>query len=98
MRHAITTVPVSVAQALSNVLTGVVAIPLRDADPSTIMLVGHDDRRNPNVMALRAFARDIAGMAAELGGTPRRVDRREGSRLAAPSPANRPRFRRTRGS
>jgi DNA-binding transcriptional LysR family regulator len=69
VRHAITTVPVSVAQALSNVLSGVVAIPLRDANPSTIMLVGHDDRPNPHVMALRAFAGDIAGAAAELGGT-----------------------------
>jgi DNA-binding transcriptional LysR family regulator len=60
VRRAITTVPVSVAQALSNVLSGVVAIPLRGATPSTIMLVGHDDRPNPHVTTLRAFARNIA--------------------------------------
>jgi DNA-binding transcriptional LysR family regulator len=93
VRHAITTVPVSVAQALSNVLSGMVAIPLRDANPSTIMLVGHDDRPNPNVMALRAFARDIAGAAAELGGTPPRF-----SRLEAPSSAHPPGFRGPRGA
>ena len=73
VRRAITTVPVSVAQALSSVVSGVVAIPLRDANPSTIMLVGHDDRANPHVTALRAFARDYAGIAAELAETPPRV-------------------------
>jgi DNA-binding transcriptional LysR family regulator len=76
VRRAIITVPVSVAKALSNVLSGVVAIPLRDANPSTIMLVGHDDRPNPHVMALRAFARDIAGTAAELSETRPRMDLR----------------------
>jgi DNA-binding transcriptional LysR family regulator len=74
VRRAITTVPTSVAQALASVRSGVVAIPLRDADPSAIMLVGHDDRTNPQVMALRAFARDIAATAAELGGTRSRLD------------------------
>jgi DNA-binding transcriptional LysR family regulator len=74
VRHAITTVPASVAQALSNFLPGVIAIPLRDADPSTIMLVGHDDRPNRHVRALRAFAREIAGTAAEPGGARPRLD------------------------
>jgi DNA-binding transcriptional LysR family regulator len=69
VRCAITTVPASVAQALANVPSGVLAIPLRDASPSTIMLVGHDDAPKPQVRALRAFARDIAVAAAELGGT-----------------------------
>ena len=68
VRRAITTVPASVARVLSNVLSGVVAIPLRDADPSTIMLVGHEDARNPHVAALRAFARKISATAAQLGG------------------------------
>ena len=74
VRRAITTVPVSVAQALSSVVSGVVAIPLRDANPSTIMLVGHDDRPNRHVRALRAFAREIAGTAAEAGGARPRLD------------------------
>jgi DNA-binding transcriptional LysR family regulator len=43
VRCAITTAPAYAAQVLSNVPTGVAAIPLRDADPSTIMLVGHQD-------------------------------------------------------
>ena len=76
VRRAITTVPASVAQALSNAASGLVAIPLRDADPSTIMLVGHDDRPNPDVMALRAFARDTAVAAPELGETRPRLDLR----------------------
>jgi DNA-binding transcriptional LysR family regulator len=56
VRCAITTAPASVAQVLSSVPTGVVAIPLRDANHSTIMLVGHKDTRNPLTGALRAFA------------------------------------------
>jgi DNA-binding transcriptional LysR family regulator len=74
VRRAITTVPASVAQALSTAASGPVAIPLRDAAPSTIMLVGHDDRPKPHVMALRAFARDTAVAAAELGETRPRLD------------------------
>jgi DNA-binding transcriptional LysR family regulator len=61
VRCAITTAPARVAQLLANILTGVVAIPLRDATPSTIMLVGHQDGRNPHVGSLRAFARNITG-------------------------------------
>jgi hypothetical protein len=55
VRCAITTVPTSVARLLSSDETGVLAIPLRDADPATISLVGHHDGRNPRVAALRAF-------------------------------------------
>jgi DNA-binding transcriptional LysR family regulator len=57
LRRAITTVPASVARSVSSVLPGVVAIPLRDAQPSMITLVGHKDCRNPRVAALLAFAR-----------------------------------------
>ena len=57
VRRAITTVPASVARVIPNLLTGVVAIPLRDAEPSSIMLVAHKDRRNPLVASLLAFAR-----------------------------------------
>jgi hypothetical protein len=56
VRCAITTAPAHAAQVLSNVPTGVAAIPLRDAAPSTIMLVGHQETRNPHVGAMRAFA------------------------------------------
>jgi hypothetical protein len=64
MRSAITTAPASVAQVLCNVLPGVVAILLPDADHSTITLVGHEDCRNPHVAALSAFAAELAGQEA----------------------------------
>jgi DNA-binding transcriptional LysR family regulator len=56
VRRAITTAPAFASQVLSNVLPGVVAIPLRDADPSTITLVGHRETSNPHAAAMRAFA------------------------------------------
>jgi DNA-binding transcriptional LysR family regulator len=58
VRSAITTVPASVKLIL-NLLTGVVAIPLRDAERSTIVLVGHENRRNPLVASLAEFAREL---------------------------------------
>ncbi len=63
VRRAITTVPASVAGLIPDLLTGVVAIPLRDAHPATIVLVGHEDRANPLVETLLKFARgtDAAG-------------------------------------
>jgi DNA-binding transcriptional LysR family regulator len=57
VRDAITTVPSAVARLVPNFLTGVVAIPLRDARPATVMLVGHEDRANPLVETLLQFAR-----------------------------------------
>lgn len=59
VRTAITTVPASVAHVILNLLSGVVAIPLRDAEPAAIELVGHEDRRNPLVAALASFARSL---------------------------------------
>jgi len=59
VRSAITTVPASVAQALANLLTGVVALPLDDADPVTIVLVGHERSDNPHVASLRDYLRGI---------------------------------------
>jgi DNA-binding transcriptional LysR family regulator len=59
VRRAITTVPASVAGVIVNVLRGVVAIPLRDAEPSRIMLVGHESRANPLVAALLDFGRTL---------------------------------------
>jgi len=64
IRCAITTVPASVTQVLANVTSAVAPIPLRDADPATIMLVGHEDCRNPRVAALRAFATGEIGVPA----------------------------------
>jgi len=61
VRDAITTVPASVANMILNLLTGIVAIPLRDAEPSAIMLVGHEDRRNAVTAALVEFAQSVGG-------------------------------------
>jgi DNA-binding transcriptional LysR family regulator len=64
VRSAVTTVPASVAQVISNVASGVVAIPLHGAEPTTIALVGHEDSRNPHLATLRAYvanAVDAAG-------------------------------------
>jgi DNA-binding transcriptional LysR family regulator len=56
VREAITTVPASAASVMVNVLTTIVAVPLRDAEPSTIMLVGHKARSNPLVETVVSFA------------------------------------------
>ena len=57
---AVTIVPLAAANVLKGVLTGTAAIPVRDAAPSRIVLVGHNDRRNPLVAALVSFADLIA--------------------------------------
>jgi hypothetical protein len=48
-----------VARVLPGLLEGLVAIPLEDADPAVIELAGHEDRRNPLVTAILAFAKNI---------------------------------------
>ena len=57
MRDALTLVPASVAAVIVNVLTGIAAIPIRDAQPAQIMLVGHRDRLSQPVELLLEFAR-----------------------------------------
>jgi DNA-binding transcriptional LysR family regulator len=64
VRRAITTVPASVAALIPSVLAGVVAIPLRDADPATIALVGHEDRANLLVESLLMFARGVGALGS----------------------------------
>jgi DNA-binding transcriptional LysR family regulator len=56
VRSAITTVPASVAKLVVSALPGIVAIPLRDAQPAAITMVGPEGRRNPLVAALADFA------------------------------------------
>jgi DNA-binding transcriptional LysR family regulator len=57
-RGAVTLVPASVASVIVNVLSGISAIPLTDAAPATIALVGHRDRRNPLVDVFAEFVRE----------------------------------------
>jgi DNA-binding transcriptional LysR family regulator len=54
--EAVTIVPLAAANVLSNVLAGTAAIPVRDAAPSRIALVGHRDMRNPLVATLVSYA------------------------------------------
>jgi DNA-binding transcriptional LysR family regulator len=67
VRDAITTVPAAVARLVPEFLTGVVTIPLRDADAATIVLAGHEDRANPLVVSLLDFARASANASADAG-------------------------------
>jgi DNA-binding transcriptional LysR family regulator len=69
VRRAITTVPAAVAALIPDLLPGVVAIPLRDADPATIVLVGHEDRANPLVETLLIFARGLGGTGEASAGS-----------------------------
>ncbi len=66
---AITVVPLAAARVLSNVLDGISAIPLRDAAPAQIALVGHRDHRNPLVAAMLSYA-DVLAAAAREGSPP----------------------------
>ncbi len=65
-RQAITAVPASDATLIENALRGIVAIPVRDADPAVLSLVWRKDGHNPLVDALTAFAEKRA--AGEDGG------------------------------
>jgi DNA-binding transcriptional LysR family regulator len=56
---AISTSPASQATPIVNALPGVVAIPLRGARPMILSLVGHKERSNPLVKALRDVARSL---------------------------------------
>jgi len=56
VRSAITTVPASVARVIVSVLPGVTAVPLRDAQACSIMLVGHETQTNQLVSAIVSFA------------------------------------------
>jgi len=68
VRDAITTVPASVADVIVNVLTGIRAIPLVDAPPTTIVFAGHADRRNEIVDTLMAFAGSVSGQGGARQG------------------------------
>jgi DNA-binding transcriptional LysR family regulator len=56
VRDAITSVPASVGRLLATFSDQLAVIPMLDAKPSTIALVGHEDRRNPLVETLVEFA------------------------------------------
>jgi DNA-binding transcriptional LysR family regulator len=59
MREAVTTVPAPVAPVIASAQAGLVAVPVSDAVPAQITLVGHKASHNPCVAALLAFARSV---------------------------------------
>lgn len=76
-RSAIAAVPLSDARVIQEVLRGVVAIPVRDANPAVVSLVWLEDNRNPCVRALVSLAeslvrRDGAGSVRALADATRR--------------------------
>jgi hypothetical protein len=64
VRDAITTTPASVGKLLASFSGQLAVIPLIDAKPSVIALVGHQDRHNPPVGTLVEFARSFRSQRA----------------------------------
>jgi LysR family hca operon transcriptional activator len=60
---AITTAPAVVGTLLAGRQTRVVPIPLEDAQPSDVVLVGRNDRRTPPVEAMLAFFHSLDGIS-----------------------------------
>ena len=58
---AITTAPAVVGTLLAGLQTGVVTIPLDDARPSDVVLVGRNDHRSPAVETMLAYFRSLDG-------------------------------------
>jgi DNA-binding transcriptional LysR family regulator len=88
LADAVTTVPASVARLILGDLTGLASIPLRDAEPATIALVGHAERRNPLVAALTEFAQEAAQRDGDArsggqGKAPRTGSARSGGQVKA---------------
>jgi DNA-binding transcriptional LysR family regulator len=70
VRRAIITAPATVASLIPNVDAGVLAVPLRNAEPVAVVLVGHADRKNPLVGAFTTFVQNIVhGATDRLVGT-----------------------------
>ena len=62
--RAITTAPYSAAMTFLVLMPSVVAIPLRDADPTVLTLVSHKHRHNPLVESIVAMARALGNGAS----------------------------------
>jgi DNA-binding transcriptional LysR family regulator len=56
VRDAVTIVPETVGRLILTAAVEVVAVPVVDAEPCTIVLAGRNDRRSPHVGVLREFA------------------------------------------
>jgi len=65
---AITTAPAVAGTVLAGLQTRVVAIPLEDAKPSDVVLVGRNDRRTPPVETMLAFFHSLDGVSSSPNG------------------------------
>jgi DNA-binding transcriptional LysR family regulator len=93
-RRAVTTLPASDARVITEVLRGVVAVPVTDADPFEIVLSWRTDNHNPLVQALVAQAANLgceepwapggATNAEEFGRVASGLDGKIGDRRRAP--------------
>lgn len=70
MSDAITAIPSSVSGVILNVLSGVIPIPLLDAEPSLIALAGHEGRNNPLIGTLLSFAVGEGATPDAVSGSP----------------------------
>ena len=61
LSEAITTAPAVVGTLLAGIQTGVVTIPLEDARPSDVVLVGRNDHRSPPVETMLAYFHSLDG-------------------------------------
>jgi DNA-binding transcriptional LysR family regulator len=64
LRTAITTAPAVVGSLLAGLQTGVVAIPIDDAERTDVVLVGRRDRRSRPVEKMLAFAHSLDGISS----------------------------------
>ncbi len=67
VREAVTTVPSSSAALLVDHVTGISAVPIPDAEPTTFVLAGRRDRRTAHVESFVAFAREDIRRVARAG-------------------------------
>jgi DNA-binding transcriptional LysR family regulator len=73
VREAITTVPASSAAVLVNSLTGIISIPITDADPTTFILAGHRGRSSEPLDALVEILAEAAQIASGQTGYRKRA-------------------------
>jgi len=69
-REGIAAIPASDARIVEQVLRGIVAIPVTDADPAVLSLTWRSEARNPLVRDLVATARTVAGSDREAMAQP----------------------------
>jgi DNA-binding transcriptional LysR family regulator len=81
---AISIAPALQAQTIAASLPGIAVIPLRDGPSLPVSLVGRKDRLSPQVLALRALAKDLADRRAARRVERNAIARDPAGRIASP--------------